>query len=447
MSFLLKSNLFPARIAQNSFLFSSPFSTFSPSQFSPLTSSSSVSSPIKIGKRNFYLHEYQSKAILHEHGVNTQRFCVISDVNEVDAAVDKLNAKEMVIKAQIHAGGRGKGTFTNGFQGGVHLSSKKSEVKEIVSKMLGSHLVTKQTKPEGVLVNKVMICEALDFQPSSEYYFAIVMDPKSQGVSLVASPQGGVDIETVAHDTPHLIYSETVNILTGPTPQQIHRILKKLPIADSHIPIVQKQVEALYQLFIHSDATQIEVNPFAQVQPGLVYCVDAKINIDDNANFRQTKLFSERDTSEDDPLEVRASKANLNYIKMNGNIACMVNGAGLAMSTMDIIKLYNGEPANFLDCGGNANKDQIVEAFKLLSSDPKVKVILVNIFGGILRCDIIAEGIIEAVKEVGLSLPLVARLSGTNSDKAKDLLAKSGLNITSATDLDDAAKKAVHFVQ
>jgi len=417
-------------------LFSS--SVLSLSSFSPLSS-------LKISKRNFYLHEYQSKEILHSFGVNTQRFCVISNVNEVDAAVDKLNAKEMVVKAQIHAGGRGKGTFSNGFQGGVHLSSKKPEVKEIVEKMLGHSLVTKQTKPEGVVVNKVMICEALDFAPESEYYFAIVMDSKSQGVSLVASPKGGVDIESVAHETPELIFTETVNILKGPSAEQIQRLLKKLPIDDAHIPTVQKQVEALYKLFVASDATQIEVNPFAQVKPGLLYCVDAKINIDDNANFRQDKLFTARDTSEDDPLEVRASKAGLNYIKMNGNIACMVNGAGLAMSTMDIIKLYGGEPANFLDCGGNATKAQIVEAFKLLSSDPKVKVILVNIFGGILRCDIIAEGIIEAVKEVGLKLPLVARLSGTNSDQAKSILQKSGLNITSASDLDDAANKAVQL--
>jgi len=355
------------------------------------------------------------------------------------------DAKEIVVKAQVHAGGRGKGHFREtGFKGGVHLVQTAKDAARITKEMLGKHLVTKQTPTDGVLVRKVLFCESVNF--NRELYFAILMDRESQGPVMVCSPQGGMDIEAVAHETPHLITKEVIDINDGPTPQQTLRLCEFLGFKGNGIPKAQEQMKRLYELFIKSDATQVEINPFVESTTGEVYCIDAKINFDDNASFRQKAVFEYRDPTEEDPREIAASNFNLNYIGMNGNIACMVNGAGLAMATCDIIKLHGGNPANFLDVGGGANEQQVTEAFKILTGDPQVKAILVNIFGGIMKCDIIANGIIAAAKQVKLSVPLIVRLAGTNVDQAKKILRDSGLPIITADDLDDAALKAVRSI-
>jgi len=392
-------------------------------------------------KRYFDLHEYQSKQLMNKYGINTQRWRLATTPGEAKAAAIELKAKELVVKAQIHAGGRGKGSFDSGLKSGVHLTTDPDDVEKLASKMFGYRLKTKQTSPEGVLVNKLMIAESLNF--SRELYFAIVMDRSYQGPVIVASPQGGVDIEQVAHDTPHLIFKRKVDIIQGIQPDDTKYIAEKLGFSGPTLAKAQEQMVRIYDLFIKTDATQVEINPFVETTEKEVYCVDAKINFDDNAAFRQKEIFSWADTSEVDPREVQAAKFNLSYIGMDGNIGCMVNGAGLAMATMDIIKLYKGEPANFLDVGGNANEQQVTEAFKILTSDPMVQAILVNIFGGIMKCDIIAQGIINAAKQVKLSIPLVVRLAGTNVDVGQKLLQESGLPIITASDLDDAAQKAV----
>jgi succinyl-CoA synthetase beta subunit len=305
--------------------------------------------------------------------------------------------------------------------------------------MFGNRLVTKQTPPEGVLVNKIMVCESLNF--NKEFYFAILMDRATNGPVLVASTQGGMDIEAVAHETPELIHTVPVDINVGVTPQQGKWIAEKLGF--SNIPQAVEQIQRLYKLFISCDATQVEINPFVETSDKRVFAIDAKINFDDNAEFRQKEIFAMRDVAEEDPREVEASKFNLNYIGLDGNIGCMVNGAGLAMATMDIIKLYKGKPANFLDVGGGANTSQITEAFKIISSDPQVKAILVNIFGGIMKCDIIANGIVQALKQIQVKQPIVVRLAGTNVELGQKILRESGYKIQTASDLDDAAAKVV----
>jgi len=394
-------------------------------------------------KRHLNIHEYQSKSLMDKHGINTQKWRLATTAEEAESGAKELNAKELVVKSQIHAGGRGKGTFDNGFKGGVHLCKTPAEAKDLTAKMLGHKLVTKQTHADGVLVNRVMIAESLNF--SKEKYFAIVMDRAAHGPVMVASPQGGMDIEQVAHDTPHLIYKEPIDINKGVQDHQTKRLAEKLGFA--RVPEAQEQMKRLYDLFIAADATQVEINPLVETDEDKVYCVDAKINFDDNASFRQKEIFSWRDTAEEDPREVEASKFDLNYIGMEGDIGCMVNGAGLAMATMDIIKQEGGTPANFLDVGGGANTKQITEAFKIISSDPQVKVILVNIFGGIMKCDTIAAGIVEALKQITIKQPVVVRLAGTNVDLGKKILAESGHNVTTAGDLDEAARfsvKALH---
>jgi len=362
----------------------------------------------------------------------------------------KLAAKEFVIKAQVHAGGRGKGHFpASGLKGGVHVvegtdSAAFEKIEDYCSKMLGYNLVTKQTPPDGVPVKKVMVAESLNFD--KEYYFAILMDRSFGGPVMVASPQGGMDIEQVAEETPELIFKQAVDVSKGLTDDdpKTKYLAERLNI--KNVPEAQQQMKRLYDLFIATDATQVEINPLVETNESKVYCVDAKINFDDNAAFRQKEVFAYRDTTEEDPREVQASKFGLNYIAMDGNIGCMVNGAGLAMATMDIIKLYNGEPANFLDVGGGATKEQVTEAFKIITSDPNVKALLVNIFGGIMRCDIIAEGIVEAAKQVGVKIPIVVRLEGTNVDLGKKILSESGLAIITADNLDDAAQKATKAI-
>jgi len=378
---------------------------------------------------------------MDKHGINTQKWRLATTPEEAEKGAKELNAAELVVKSQIHAGGRGKGTFDNGFKGGVHLCKTPKEAKDLTSKMLGHKLSTKQTTGDGVLVNRVMIAESLTFNSSNEKYFAIVMDRAAQGPVMVASPQGGMDIEQVAHDTPHLIYKEVVDISTGVKPEQTKRLAEKLGF--TQVSEAQEQMKRLYNLFIEADATQVEINPLVETSEKKIYCVDAKINFDDNAAYRQKEIFGWRDTAEEDPREVEASKFDLNYIGMDGDIGCMVNGAGLAMATMDIIKLEGGTPANFLDVGGGANAKQITEAFKIISSDPQVKVILVNIFGGIMKCDTIASGIVEALKQVKIKQPVVVRLAGTNVELGKKILAESGHKVTTADDLDESARFSV----
>eukprot|EP01094_Clydonella_sp_ATCC50884_P013285 TRINITY_DN2356_c0_g1_i2.p2 TRINITY_DN2356_c0_g1~~TRINITY_DN2356_c0_g1_i2.p2 ORF type:complete len:347 (-),score=158.83 TRINITY_DN2356_c0_g1_i2:407-1447(-) len=341
----------------------------------------------------------------------------------------------------VHAGGRGKGTFSDGYKGGVKVVPTVDEAVAAAQAMIGNTLHTKQTGPEGVKVNKVMVAESIDF--SRELYLAILLDRVHNGPVFVASPCGGMDIEAVAEETPDKIFKVPVDIEVGPTQEQLGEVASSLGFEGDAKAKAMEQIAHLYEMFVATDATMVEINPFVERSNGEVYAVDAKIGFDDNASFRQKEVFSWRDPAEEDPREVAASKWNLNYIGMDGNIGCMVNGAGLAMATMDIIKLYGGEPANFLDAGGGADTKQVTEAFKIVSSDPGVKAILVNIFGGIVKCDIISEGIIAAVKEIGLKLPLVVRLEGTNVERAKELLAESGLNIEMADNLDEAAKKAV----
>eukprot|EP01132_Coremiostelium_polycephalum_P004319 gene4319-5405_t len=383
---------------------------------------------------------------MDKYGVNTQKWRVVTDAKDAKKAANELNAKELVIKAQVHAGGRGKGTFKEtGFKSGVHLCKTGEQAEKLVGEMLNKHLVTKQTTAEGTLVKSVMIAESVD--PKRELYFAIVMDRKHGGPVMIASPKGGVDIEAVAEETPELIFTEPINIVKGIRPEQTKRLAEKLGFTGDKLVEAQKQMANLYDLFLQSDATQVEVNPFAETTDGKIFAMDAKINFDDNASFRQKKIFDMRDTAEEDPREVEASKHGLNYIGLDGNIGCMVNGAGLAMATMDIIKLNGGNPANFLDVGGGATEQQVTEAFKILTADSQVKGILVNIFGGIMRCDIIAKGIVGACKQVGLRIPLVVRLAGTNVELGESILKESGLDITTAADLDQAAKKICNIIK
>jgi succinyl-CoA synthetase beta subunit len=346
-----------------------------------------------------------------------------------------------VVKAQIHAGGRGKGAFKNGFKGGVHVRKTPEEVREVAAKMLGQILVTHQTGLAGRVVNKVLVAESADI--AREIYFAILLDRATAAPLIVASTQGGVEIETVAAKTPEKIIREAVDPLGGLQPFQTRKLGKQLAFESSQLKSASKLFEGLYRTFVAFDCSMVEVNPLVVTTSGEVLALDAKFNFDDNALYRHPEIAALRDVAEEDPREVEASKHGLSYIGLNGDIACLVNGAGLAMATMDIIKFYGGEPANFLDVGGGATEEQVTEAFKILIADKKVKVILVNIFGGIMKCDVIAHGIINAAKTVKLSVPLVVRLEGTNVERGKQLLKESGLALIAADDLADAAQKAV----
>lgn len=377
-----------------------------------------------------------------DNGVLVQRFKVAENLDQAENIANTLNVKEFVIKAQILAGGRGKGTFSSGLKGGVKLTKNPAEVTPIVKQMLGYKLVTKQTPKEGVTVKKVMIAEALDIE--RETYLAILMDRESGGPLVVASPAGGVDIEEVAEKTPQLIFKEPIDIRQGLSIQQARSLAEKLNFKGTNIEEAAKQICNLYKLFLKVDATQVEINPFGETTEGKVVCFDAKINFDDNAEFRQKEIFALDDGSESDPREVEAGKHQLNYIGMDGNIACLVNGAGLAMATMDIIKLYGGSPANFLDVGGTVKEEQVTKAFQILTSDSRVRAILVNIFGGIVNCAVIANGITSACRSIDLKVPLVVRLEGTNVDEARKILKDSNLPILTAANLDDAARKAVN---
>ena len=387
------------------------------------------------------IHEYQAKQLLKSFGVPVPEGHAAFSVPEAVEAAKSLEAsgsKVFVVKAQIHAGGRGKA-------GGVKVVKTIDEVREKSSQILGATLVTHQTGPEGRLVKRLYIEAGSNIV--KEYYLSAVVDRKNKTIVFMASTEGGVEIEEVAAEHPEKIITAVIDIATGIQPCHCRKMAFALGLKGDLIKQFTKVVFGIYRAFIECDASQIEINPLVVTAEGEVIALDAKINFDDNALHRHEKIRSMRDLDEEDPLEIEASKFDLNYVKMDGKIGCMVNGAGLAMATMDIIKLYGSSPANFLDVGGGATREKVTAAFKIILSDPNVKGILVNIFGGIMRCDIIANGILEAAKEVHLSVPLVVRLEGTNVELGKEILAKSGLSIIAANDLDDAAQKIVSAIE
>ena len=387
------------------------------------------------------IHEYQARELLQKFNVATTRGRVAATLDEAEQIARELGDIDIVVKAQVHAGGRGKGSFKNGFKGGVHVRKTSDAVRDIAAKMLGQVLVTHQTSPAGRLVNKVLVAESADI--AREIYFAVLLDRATAAPLIVASTEGGVEIESVAAKSPEKIIRESINPLAGLQPYQARKLAKQLGFESSQLKNASKLFEGLYRTFIAYDCSMVEVNPLVVTNKGEVLALDAKFNFDDNALYRHSEIAALRDIAEEDPREVEASKHGLNYIGLDGNIACLVNGAGLAMATMDIIKFYGGEPANFLDVGGGATEDQVTEAFKILIADKHVKAILVNIFGGIMKVDIIAQGIINAAKTVKLSVPLIVRLEGTNVEKGKQLLKESSLELIAADDLGDAAQKAV----
>ncbi len=384
------------------------------------------------------IHEYQAKQILRKYGVPTGMGVVALREKEIDSVIDNLEANVYVVKAQIHAGGRGKA-------GGVKIARNKDDAKAFAHAMWGVDLITHQTGPNGQKVQRIYIESGCDIL--KEYYFSIVLDRANSCVTLMASTEGGIDIEEVSDNSPEKIIRVKVDPATGIQPFHTRMIAFGLEFKGDAIASMMKIVESVYNAFMATDASQIEINPLVQTTEGDLRALDAKINFDDNSLFRHNDIFVMRDEAEEDPLEVRAGNAGLSYVRMDGNIGCMVNGAGLAMATMDIIKFYGGEPANFLDVGGGADRERVTEAFKIILSDTKVEAILVNIFGGIMKCDIIAEGIIAAAKDIGLSVPLVVRLAGTNFELGKEILAHSGLEIIPADDLADAAQKIVGTIK
>ncbi len=394
------------------------------------------------------IHEYQAKELLAKFGVPVPAGYPAMSVEEAVTAAQRLPGPLWVVKSQIHAGGRGKGRFKElgeGAKGGVRLAHSIDEVRDHAAEMLGKTLVTVQTGPAGKTVNRLYITDGVDID--QEYYLALLVDRGSGRIAIVVSTEGGVDIEGVAHDTPEKIETLTVDPATGLMPHHGRAVATALGLTGDHSKQAQAVLAKLYEAFIGTDASQIEINPLAVTGDGKLLVLDAKVGFDNNAEFRHPDLEALRDLAEEEPMEIEASKYDLAYIKLDGNIGCMVNGAGLAMATMDIIKLNGAFPANFCDVGGGANKEKVTAAFKIILSDPEVKGILVNIFGGIMRCDIIAEGIIAAAREVELDVPLVVRLEGTNVKEGKAILAQSGLPIIAADDLGDAAQKIVAQVK
>jgi succinyl-CoA synthetase beta subunit len=383
------------------------------------------------------IHEYQAKDLLKGFGVAVPRGLVVTTPEAAKEAAEQIGGR-VVVKAQIHAGGRGKG-------GGVKLANSPDEAVELANQMLGMKLVTHQTGPEGREVRTLLIEEALHIK--QEFYLGIVVDRAMAAPVFMASAAGGMDIEAVAATTPEAILKERLDPALGFQAYQARRLAFGLGLPPELVGKATKFMLALAQAFIQLDASLAEINPFLLTEEGELYALDAKINFDDNALFRHKDYAALRDLNEEAPLEVEASKYDLNYIKLDGTIGCMVNGAGLAMATMDIIKLAGGEPANFLDVGGAATTTRVENAFRILLSDPNVKAVLINIFGGIVRCDVVAEGVIEAAKKVGLTIPMVVRLEGTNADKAREMLDHSGLKITSAASMRDAAEKVVRLAQ
>ena len=379
------------------------------------------------------IHEFQAKQVLSQFGVPIPRGEIASNPDEAYEIASRLGGT-VVVKAQIHAGGRGKG-------GGVKLASTPAEAEEIARQMIGMTLVTHQTGPEGRKVRRVLIEEGLPIK--KEFYLGIVVDRGSQRPVIMASPSGGMDIEKVAAETPELIFKEFVNPSVGLQPFSLRKLAFRLGLTGELLNPTTKIIAALYQAFEAVDASLVEINPFLLTETNKLYALDAKVNFDDNALYRHKDLLKLRDFYEEDPLEIQASRYNINYIRLDGNIGCMVNGAGLAMGTMDIIKLAGGNPANFLDVGGGATVEQIRNAFKILLGDANVKAVLINIFGGIMRCDIVASGVVEAAKSIGVKIPVVVRLEGTNVEQGQEILRKSGLKFTVAEGMKDAAEKVV----
>src|SRR3982751_1682884 len=394
------------------------------------------------------IHEYQAKELLAKYGVPVPAGYPAMSVEEAVAAAQKLPGPLWVVKAQIHAGGRGKGKFKElgpDAKGGVRLARSIDEVREHAAEMLGKTLVTVQTGPHGKQVQRLYITDGVDID--KEFYLALLVDRESGRVAVVASTEGGVEIEKVAHETPEKIATITIDPATGLMPHHGREVAAALGLSGDLAKQAGKVLAKLYDAFLGTDASQIEINPLAVTDKGQLLVLDAKVGFDSNAEILHPELDQLRDLSEEEPMEIEASKYDLAYIKLDGNIGCMVNGAGLAMATMDIIKLEGGEPANFLDVGGGASKEKVTAAFKIILSDPAVKGILVNIFGGIMRCDIIADGIVAAAREIDLDVPLVVRLEGTNVEEGKRILADSGLAIVPADDLGDAARKIVAEVK
>jgi len=394
------------------------------------------------------IHEYQAKAILREYGVPVSEGAAAFTPEDAVSVANELGGPVWVVKAQIHAGGRGKGHFTEpqaGEQGGVRLARSMDEVRNFADQMLGRTLITHQTGPEGKRVQRLYIEDGA--QIARELYLSALVDRGSSRISFICSTEGGMDIEKVAAETPEKILTLTIDPATGYSPFHGRRIAFALGLEGDQVKQCVKLIGNLYRAFTEKDMSLLEINPLVVSEQGGLLCLDAKVNFDDNSLFRQAGVANLRDIEEEDPAEVEASRHGLNYVKLDGSIGCMVNGAGLAMATMDIIKLYGAEPANFLDVGGGANKDQVMNAFKIILSDASVQGILVNIFGGIMRCDIIAEGIIAAAKEMDIRVPLVVRLEGTNVEMGKQMLSDSGLAIIPADDLADAAQKIVAKVK
>ena len=394
------------------------------------------------------IHEYQAKELLKEYGANVSAGRIVFKAEDAKSAAGELDGPLWVVKAQIHAGGRGKGSFKEaaaGQAGGVRLTKSAAEAADEVHKMLGRTLVTHQTGPEGKQVNRVYIEDGSGIK--TELYLALLVDRNTSCVSFVASTEGGMDIEEVAASTPEKIVSFSVDPASGLSAFHGRRVAFALGLEGALVKQCVKLISQLYNMFIERDMEMLEINPLIVTEKDELKCLDAKMGFDSNALYRQKAIMGLRDETEEDPKELAASKFDLNYIALDGEIGCMVNGAGLAMSTMDIIKLYGAEPANFLDVGGGATTEKVTEAFKIITSDPKVKGILVNIFGGIMRCDVIAEGVVTAVKEVGLQVPLVVRLEGTHVEAGKKILNESDVDVIAADDLADAAEKIVQAVK
>src|ERR1700755_3236 len=394
------------------------------------------------------IHEYQAKALLHEFGVPISRGVPVLKASDSDAAAKTLPGPIWVVKSQIHAGGRGKGKFKEasaGDKGGVRIAKSVAEVNEFAKQMLGSTLVTVQTGPHGKQVNRLYIEDGSDID--KEFYLSILVDRESSEVSFVVSTEGGVNIEDVAHNSPEKIVTFSVDPATGVMPHHGRTVAQALNLKGDQAKQAEKLITQLYAAFVAKDMAMLEINPLIITKQGDLRCLDAKVSFDSNSLYRHPDVVALRDITEEDDKEIEASKYDLAYIALEGTIGCMVNGAGLAMATLDIIKLYGESPANFLDVGGGATEEKVTAAFQIITADPNVKGILVNIFGGIMRCDVIAEGVVAAVHDVGLKVPLVVRLEGTNVKEGKAILANSGLDVIPADDLDDAAQKIVAAIK
>ncbi|KAF9014979.1 succinate-CoA ligase [Cyathus striatus] len=410
-----------------------------------LRKAGSIARAVSAGQKRFLsIHEYQSMNLLNSYGIPTPKSKPAKSAQEAYDVAKNFGTDKLVIKAQVLAGGRGKGKFDTGLQGGVHMVDSAEQAKQYAEQMIGSKLITKQTGAGGRVCNAVMLAERRT--PAHEYYVAVLNDRVSQGVVLVASAQGGMNIEEVAAKDPDAIIRTPIDFYNGLTKPEAIDVAKKLGFSDEQTENEAADIFVnLYKIFKDKDATQIEINPMALTEDGKVLCMDAKFGFDDNAEFRQRDVFELRDISQEEPSEVEAQKANLNFIKLDGSVGCLVNGAGLAMATMDVLSLHGGNPANFLDVGGGATPETVKKAFEILLRDPKVKSIFINIFGGIMRCDYIAEGVIKATRELDMKVPLVVRLKGTKEAEAKEMIKESGLKIIAFDSLDEAAAKAAEL--